>query len=314
MPPKVKKPSKTPEKPKPVAAQPKTDPAQAKKPTRKKRKNPTPNETQLKASLDISHISAAQSSTPLTKAAEIMPHSAKVSSLPSATDIENAFVNRDLDLLKTLLNQILSVHRDTDIITAKSREQLEKSESLIKDLVDENSELKSKLDSSSQIVDDKELKRVETENKRLLKQIETLSETSADLAESEKDELAKVQVILDMFELLGGLSCLDFEENDQQMIFTMKQSGPSVFLKFNLMISKSVDQGINEIVYTPLLKRDPSQSREEHEKYSRELKKTLPDYFLDSLTFPYSSLRSFHTKMSRSLSRSHEGDHTVEDI
>lgn len=128
-------------------------------------------------------------------------------------------------------------------------------------------------------------------------------------------ELETIGVTLDMLELLTGLRIVNFEEDKSKLHFDVKQTSTSgddseISVGYRLVIGKNFTSTA-EINYIPSFLEALDEASDESMNMSddgtrsnaRILTKILPDYFCDSLTFPYNTLSQFYSKMNRALNK-----------
>lgn len=113
-------------------------------------------------------------------------------------------------------------------------------------------------------------------------------------------ELNTVGVILDMIQLLTGLKVINHDQDDLKFYFDVLQSstvakGNNVSMEYRLVIVKKFSAA-TEVNYIPTFLEDETKDK-------LLLKKYLPDYFCDRLTFPYHTLSQFYSKMNKALNR-----------
>ncbi|ODV86815.1 hypothetical protein CANARDRAFT_191506, partial [[Candida] arabinofermentans NRRL YB-2248] len=138
-----------------------------------------------------------------------------------------------------------------------------------------------------------ELKELRAQNKALKLKLNAGESSSTQVVK----ELDLFSTKLEIMELLTELSCIEYIENTDNLIFKMRQSGTTCSLTYRLLISKSE---VTEIVYIPSIDDDAEDDDGEN---LLKLKKCLPDYLLDNLTFPSNTLYNFYNKLARSLNK-----------
>lgn len=125
-------------------------------------------------------------------------------------------------------------------------------------------------------------------------------------------ELENVGFSLDMMELLTGLRIMNYQEDKSKHYFDVKQTSKGVFINYQLVISKNIDKS-EDIQYEPTFMevlsddfhQDPNDSISEVDlvRNAKRLKKMLPDYLCENLSFPSDTLVQFYNKMSRALNK-----------
>ncbi|KAK6198461.1 CSM1-like protein [Scheffersomyces amazonensis] len=124
-------------------------------------------------------------------------------------------------------------------------------------------------------------------------------------------EFEDIGFTLDMVELLTGLRIINFTEDDEKFYFEVKQSSSNssdvVYITYKLVISKTFESTA-EIDYEPTFLEaleDEYEEDDENElsavENAKYLKTILPDYLCENLSFPYSTLSQFYSKVSRAL-------------
>ncbi|VEU20779.1 DEKNAAC101715 [Brettanomyces naardenensis] len=235
--------------------------------------------------------------------------------LPTDSAISQLFQRRDLRGL-TLISQSLVRKSEKTFLEYKkiTDKRAKTAETLISNLTKENAALKNTV---------KELKsevRPSKESEQLKRRIENMKKAEA-AAASELAKLVKEKKTVDtqleeavkeldlydskqeIVELLSGASCVGYEENQKSLTFRMKQIGDGCILFYELILSQNAAQ---EIVYMPLLERPAEWDEDEvldWQTNTENLQRVLPDYLLDSLTFPSSTLRNFYSKIARSIGK-----------
>ncbi|ANZ74794.1 BA75_01074T0 [Komagataella pastoris] len=213
--------------------------------------------------------------------------------LPSDVLLNQLFLRRDVRQLNEILNDLTTDKTEEIFNTYKlmAEQRMRKSDNLVQSLTQQIKDLNNQLEEGPFA-----LQQLEDENEKLRRELQSLKNQSFD--DSSNEQLANIQVIFDMFELMTGISCTDFEETNEQIVFTIRQSSiDSTFLMYKLSINKNTSRHIGEIEYHPIF-------NEELQPDFELVKSRLPDYLKDDLTFPYNTLRNFFSKVSRSLSMS----------
>ncbi|CUM65506.1 uncharacterized protein PRCAT00003151001 [Priceomyces carsonii] len=123
-------------------------------------------------------------------------------------------------------------------------------------------------------------------------------------------ELENIGITLDMLELLTGLRIMNYQEDESRFFFDVKQNSTNdsqVFIEYRLIISKNFGASA-EINYIPtFLEIEETDyygdDYEEKNDNCKILRKVLPDYLCDNLSFPYNTLSQFYTKINRALNK-----------
>ncbi|KAG7817794.1 hypothetical protein KL928_003693 [Ogataea angusta] len=236
--------------------------------------------------------------------------------LPSEAAVSQLVQRKDLKTLTSIFNDLATSKTEKMFQDYKklSERKHQASETLINNLTKENQKLRSSLKSlqvGKQNSKETELmkRQIETlkrENTRLSSEIESLSAKRGSNKSEIDNAVAELDLMgtkLEIAELLTGLTCQEYIEDSENMIFKMKQQGETCYLIYQLLISKT---GAGEIVYIPILKHEESQSGSDREEWTEnlnKLEKVLPDYLLDNLTFPSNTLYNFYNKLGRSLNK-----------
>ncbi|KAG7845240.1 hypothetical protein KL941_003085 [Ogataea angusta] len=236
--------------------------------------------------------------------------------LPSEAAVSQLVQRKDLKTLTSIFNDLATSKTEKMFQDYKklSERKHQASETLINNLTKENQKLRSSLKSlqvGKQNSKETELmkRQIETlkrENTRLSSEIESLSAKRGSNKSEIDNAVAELDLMgtkLEIAELLTGLTCQQYIEDSENMIFKMKQQGETCYLIYQLLISKT---GAGEIVYIPILKHEESQSGSDREEWTEnlnKLEKVLPDYLLDNLTFPSNTLYNFYNKLGRSLNK-----------
>ncbi|CDR37712.1 CYFA0S01e15522g1_1 [Cyberlindnera fabianii] len=190
--------------------------------------------------------------------------------------LNQAFTSKNIPKLSSILDDLKSTKADQLFNDLKNttNARAKASEDLIKSLTVKNEQLATQLETA-------------------LARIEELEEKSAKVAVagglSEEAEYEN-QLILDMMEQVVGLRIHKAEDSDAALSFSCSQSGKHGILDYKLIIYK---EDSSEIIYEPLNSKDEQE----------DLKKFLPDYFFDDLTFPLDTLQQFYHKISRGLNK-----------
>lgn len=113
-------------------------------------------------------------------------------------------------------------------------------------------------------------------------------------------ELNTIGVILDMIQLLTGLKVINHEQDDSNFYFDVIQNSTNdrsekIVIEYRLVIVKKLSSA-TEVNYIPTFLETENKQREI-------LKKYLPEYFCDDLTFPYKALSQFYGKMNKALNK-----------
>ncbi|EGV63071.1 csm1-like protein [Yamadazyma tenuis] len=113
-------------------------------------------------------------------------------------------------------------------------------------------------------------------------------------------ELNTVGVILDMLQLLTGLKVMNHESDDHKFYFDLLQTSTvdrvdKLSMEYRLVIVKKFSSA-TEVNYIPSFLKIDNNDKDV-------LKKYLPDYFCDNLTFPYHTLSQFYSKMNKALNK-----------
>lgn len=130
-------------------------------------------------------------------------------------------------------------------------------------------------------------------------------------------ELETIGITLDMLELLTGVRIINYEEDESKFHFDVKQTSTNgdnteLSIEYRLIIAKEFTSTA-EINYVPTFLKDINDSYSDDidvdddssdpKSNPKLLMQLLPDYFCDSLTFPYNTLSQFYTKMNRALNK-----------
>ncbi|KAG7881262.1 hypothetical protein KL938_003392 [Ogataea parapolymorpha] len=236
--------------------------------------------------------------------------------LPSETAVSQLVQRKDLKTLTSILNDLTTSKTERMFQEYKklSERKQQTSETLINNLTKENQKLRTSIKSlqvnkqNSKETDllKRQIESLKRENTRLSSEIESLSAKRGSNQSQIDNAVAELDLMgtkLEITELLTGLTCQEYIEDSENMIFKMKQQGETCFLIYQLLISKT---GAGEIVYIPILKHEESQSGSERKEWTEnlnKLEKVLPDYLLDNLTFPSNTLYNFYNKLGRSLNK-----------
>lgn len=114
-------------------------------------------------------------------------------------------------------------------------------------------------------------------------------------------ELLEIRHTLDLLELLTGLSVSNFQQEDGNFYFDIEQCANGLVLSTSERLKMEYRLIINEndsdeVEYEPTFINENSNGCEQ-------LKKILPLYLLDRLTFPIGTLGQFYGKVSRALNK-----------
>ncbi|ODV79535.1 uncharacterized protein CANTADRAFT_25507 [Suhomyces tanzawaensis NRRL Y-17324] len=132
-------------------------------------------------------------------------------------------------------------------------------------------------------------------------------------------ELENIGFTLDMLELLTGLRITNFQEDGTRYYFDVKQtstssnsSTESIFINYRLVISKTFESTA-EINYIPTFLEALEDDFEQDEddsileidliRNANYLKRILPEYLCENLSFPYNTLSQFYGKVNRALNK-----------
>ncbi|KAG7727613.1 hypothetical protein KL933_002547 [Ogataea haglerorum] len=236
--------------------------------------------------------------------------------LPSEAAVSQLVQRKDLKTLTSILNDLTTSKTEKMFQDYKklSERKHQTSETLINNLTKENQKLRLSIKSlqaskqNSKETDSlrRQIETLKRENTRLSSEIESLSAKRGSNQSEIDNAVAELDLMgtkLEITELLTGLTCQEYIEDAENMIFKMKQQGETCFLIYQLLISKT---GAGEIVYIPIFKQEESQSGSERNEWMenvKKLEKVLPDYLLDNLTFPANTLYNFYNKLGRSLNK-----------
>ncbi|GMF06120.1 unnamed protein product [[Candida] boidinii] len=232
--------------------------------------------------------------------------------LPSDSTINQLFQKKDLKNLTSILTELTNTKSERMLIEFKktAEKRFNTSDKLISNLTKEITYLKTQLSNQKREKSNEsaEINKLKSENESLLEKIESLNsnnevfkieiEKNLNLNENIIKEKNLNNTKFEIIELLTGLTCIEFHENQENLSFKLKQTGDSCILYYQLLISKN---GSSDIVYIPDL--DNTKDIEDSSKNKENLKTYLPDYLLDNLTFPANTLNNFFSKLSRSLNK-----------
>ncbi|GME79024.1 unnamed protein product [Ambrosiozyma monospora] len=232
--------------------------------------------------------------------------------LPTDHHIGQLFRNNDIKSLKHLLkeatdNNIAKLFKDYKKLAERKAHA---ADSLITNLTKENINLKNTLnvmqiENESRLELDNlrhQVEKLKREKKRLYEENQELKQEMKRSIQNVEEAVNRIDLSntkLEILEILTRSSCSHFEENEDCLTFSLKQVGDTARLYYQLIVSKS---GKSDIVYIPLLQK-PDNYEDDWNENVELLKKLLPDYFLDNLSFPSSTLGNFYTKMLRCLNR-----------
>ncbi|ODV94250.1 hypothetical protein PACTADRAFT_51123 [Pachysolen tannophilus NRRL Y-2460] len=222
--------------------------------------------------------------------------------LPYESSLNQAYLGKDLKGLLNLMQDLTSQQKIDQLFNDyknQVEETLAKADNLIESLTRQVTDLQRQLKTQNGSIQSSGPSK--NEDLELILQ----------LKQENAQQNSQVRVIFDFIELLTNLTCLDFLENEEQLIFIMKQSDTesTIHINYKLIINRLKNKDINEIIYIPLVSGDynPEIDEEEDEEDFKEnlakLHKVLPEYLLDNLTFPYSNLSNFYAKINRSLNK-----------
>ncbi|KAK6461354.1 chromosome segregation protein Csm1/Pcs1-domain-containing protein [Scheffersomyces coipomensis] len=255
------------------------------------------------------------------------------SSIISEEDVLES--NRNHDLVE-FINSLVNTKRD-DLFTnyqAKAQSQIKNDHELIKQLNEEVSEKQSTIDKLLNEIEQLKL----SENKpipnpkleQVVNDVEYLSPIRSrkhkivDMIDQQsiKKEFEDIGFTLDMLELLTGLRIVNFTEDDDKYYFDVKQttsnSSDVVYISYRLIVSKTFESTA-EIEYIPTFLEDLDSEEDEYadddddnvrlgaNENARYLKKMLPDYLCENLSFPYNTLSQFYAKVNRALHKGSKG-------
>ncbi|GMM36424.1 Csm1 protein [Saccharomycopsis crataegensis] len=149
--------------------------------------------------------------------------------------------------------------------------------------------------------------------KQKLKQVTGLNDESMSNAIILNEKITEYQrtvekheIITDILESICGLRVDDVDDSDSNnLTFNCVQGGVNGEISYQLILSRTVvgdtpaDSNITvdetvEMVYNPVVENDDD---------AKKLKRVLPDYFFESLTFPVETLPQFYQKLSRALNK-----------
>ncbi|GMG32293.1 unnamed protein product [Ambrosiozyma monospora] len=232
--------------------------------------------------------------------------------LPTDHHIGQLFKKNDIKSLKHLLkeatdNNIAKLFKDYKKVAERKAHA---ADSLITNLTKENINLKNTLnvmqiENESKLELDSlkhQVEKLKREKKRLYEENQELKQEMKRSIKNVEEAVNRIDLSntkLEILEILTRSSCSHFEENEDSLTFSLKQVGDTARLHYQLIVSKS---GKSDIVYIPLLQK-PDNYEDDWNENVKLLKKLLPDYFLDNLSFPSSTLGNFYTKMLRCLNR-----------
>lgn len=208
---------------------------------------------------------------------------------------EDAVVNCELtEELKAILHSL--VHTELDEVHEQYkqavRKQLDHDRKLIAELTEENARLQAQI-----LLPPLRQEGLQSPIKKKTPQLIT---TTDDF----RQELREISHTLDLIELMTGISVTDFSERDGSYYFDVEQFGNALVgptalrlkMDYQLIIKLEQTGSNDEIIYHPLFLDDVTENTEQ-------LKQILPDYLLETLNFPISTLGQFYTKVARALNR-----------
>ncbi|OWB63413.1 hypothetical protein B5S29_g4391 [[Candida] boidinii] len=259
------------------------------------------NTDKLLESPDKTNINQSRMSSPLRKSDS--SSSTTTTFLPSDSTLNQLFQKKDLKNLTNILTELTNTKSERMLIEFKktAEKRFNTSDKLISNLTKEITYLKTQLNNQKRDKTNElnEINKLKLENESLIKKIELLNSESLNL---NNENLIKEKNLnntkFEIIELLTGLICIEFNENQENLSFKLKQTGDSCILYYQLLISKN---GSSDIVYIPDI--DNIKDIEDSLKNKENLKTYLPDYLLDNLTFPANTLNNFFNKLSRSLNK-----------
>ncbi|KAM9939596.1 hypothetical protein OXX80_000917 [Metschnikowia pulcherrima] len=129
------------------------------------------------------------------------------------------------------------------------------------------------------------------------------------------DEFRTIAFTFDMLELLTGIRIVDYKVDQDNFLFDVKHSSTvspreteTVTIEYQLSIQREFES-CADVTYVPvflecLSKRARDAEQEAKNKDAAMVKNHLPAYLQQSLTFPYSALSQFYTKLSKALNQS----------
>lgn len=106
---------------------------------------------------------------------------------------------------------------------------------------------------------------------------------------------------INFLELLTGVRCIAFEESNYTMNFTVRQSGGIGTIYYKLIISKKIEER-HEAIYMPIWDKHID-FKGDWDENVKNVKKYLPDYLMDQLTFPSSAINYFNSKLNDCLNQ-----------
>lgn len=243
-----------------------------------------------------------------------------------ATNIseEDILTARNGNELIGIIHQLTSTKQDELFKTYKkeAEKKLEQYKSTIKDLEKELERKQEIINKSANTSSDAFLETPLKNKKNLTMYVSPIRKRKSSEHDSSlisQDQLSKeletIGVTLDMLELLTGLRIVNFEEDKSKLHFDVKQTSTSgedseISVEYRLVIGKNFTSTA-EINYIPSFLEALDEASDESMNMSddgtrsnaRILTKILPDYFCDSLTFPYNTLSQFYSKMNRALNK-----------
>ncbi|CAM9022259.1 unnamed protein product [Wickerhamomyces anomalus] len=171
--------------------------------------------------------------------------------------INQNFVSKNLPKLSSIIDDLKSSKADAlfDELKSSTETRFKTSDDLINSLTSRNQQLSIELE----------------ELRGRLSELENNPNGDVQPIANEEESFQN-ELILDMMEQIVGLRIHSVEDTDEALSFDCSQSGKNGVLDYKLTIPK---EDSSEIIYTPVNKEE-----------SNDLKKYLPEYFFDDLTFP----------------------------
>ncbi|CDK26205.1 unnamed protein product [Kuraishia capsulata CBS 1993] len=218
--------------------------------------------------------------------------SAKISKslvvLPSEKAIQEAFQNKDTSFLTSTFTTLttatpLQLYQDLIAETELLEQQRTK---LIASLQSENDRLMAISD---------ENQKLKQENEELRQRLATQTQSDTTNAES---ELNKYETVLDLVQMMTGLSCWNYEESSSEFVFHLQKTGAHATLFFKITAYK--DTKTQDLYYEPLLDYNDDEIPTNNEQRLREC---LTDYFLDDLKVGVGNAKRFFGKLSSDLDK-----------
>lgn len=233
----------------------------------------------------------------------------------NSNTVSNLFQKRDLKNLTELLKDISSqfpadLQEYQHSVKLKERQ----ADKLIQSLVTENKNLKSKVVSlkSKMSTMKQEMKSSEKEARNELRRWTTILQGAKEREDELESQVLKLRTRSDVsniieshnaqmgfLELLTGTCSVAFYEDDQNITFTIKQTGTIGTHYYKLIVSKP-DELVKEIVYKPIWE-EPAQFTGNWQENVILVKDNLPEYLLNELSFPSTTLKMFYNKINANL-------------